>query len=183
MKYLICVSILLFSSWGYAQHSCQIVSQDVNTPVPNHLKGAKICTFKENTGYNCVPAEDFKIVKRKQQWKVTQSNVVEIHQKLGNTEEELRQVYLRGYTHGQMVMQNNAYYEKIRNKNLIMLGARYDQTNLNTKTDNMKVTVYSNKALILDLSYLRRRVLDTQLGLGLGIDTNGVPRGIVGYEF
>ena len=46
---------------------------EIKTDVPNHLKGAQICVFKTSSGYNCVPAEKFKIVPRKQQFIVTKT--------------------------------------------------------------------------------------------------------------
>ena len=40
-------------------------SIEVFTEVPEHLKGSKACILKEGLGYQCVPSEEYMIVKRK----------------------------------------------------------------------------------------------------------------------
>lgn len=78
-----------------------------------------------------------------------------------------------------------------QDKNLIMLGARYDyvgigsESLINNNGSSSKATLYSKKALVLDLLYFRRSILDSVpgLGLGIGIDTNATPRVTAGIEF
>lgn len=72
MKLLI-VMISLVSSIAFANQcgdTCEVLNQDVNTPVPVHLKGATITvTTKDGKSYE-MKADEFKVVPRKQQFKV-----------------------------------------------------------------------------------------------------------------
>lgn len=68
-------------------------------------------------------------------------------------------------------------------KNVIMLGARYDYTDLSSEVGGNTAKVYSHKGLVPEVSYLRRRVFDSNFGAGVGIDVKGSPRGFLGYEF
>lgn len=77
MNKLIMIFIMLFTGKVFADCSETVSTEETvgtkvyTTDVPSHLKGAKICIFKESTGYQCVPAEKFKVVPRVQQEVVT----------------------------------------------------------------------------------------------------------------
>lgn len=71
-KYMIVFLVhLLAASVVFAQETCKEVSQDVNTPVPIALKDKEICIRDPKTGsMDCKSANEYKMVKRKQQFKV-----------------------------------------------------------------------------------------------------------------
>lgn len=162
MKYLM-ITLMLFGSFAYAQESCTEVKQDVNTPVPAELKDKEICIRDPKTGsMDCKSTNEFKMVKRKQQFKVKE-RVLET---------------LAPVTKTITIIEKSD-----ENKNLLMLGARYDYTELSQTLSGNKVTLYSQKALVVDLSYYRRDMFDSSFGLGIGIDTNATPRAILGFGF
>ena len=48
-------------------------------------------------------------------------------------------------------------------KNIVMLGARYDYTNLTNEVNGNTAKTYSNKALVPEISYYRRKLFDSNL--------------------
>jgi hypothetical protein len=64
----------------HAGESCtseQVAEQrDINTNVPNHLKGAKIIIRQADGSESIVPAEKFKVVPRKQQFVTTKTTML-----------------------------------------------------------------------------------------------------------
>lgn len=79
------------------------------------------------------------------------------------------------------------YVERIieapQNKNTLMLEGRRDHTNLSTKVSGSSVKVISQKSIILGLDYYRREILDSHLGLGVGIDSNSTFKALIGLDF
>lgn len=165
MKYLI-LSLLMISGAAFAQESCQTVSQDVNTPVPLELKDATIIVRTKDGKEREMSENEFKVVKRKQQFKVKERVVA----KPVPTQ----------------VVQTK-YVEVVKkakeHKNLVMLGGRYDYTHLDASVQGNTVRLNSNKAPIADLTYFRRELFDSRIGAGVSLDTNGTPRALIGLEF
>lgn len=169
MKYLLILlaAVVLFAvSQADAQERCTTISQDVNTPVPKELKGKEICVRDPKTGVSdCSKSMDeYKIVKRKQQFKVKEKIIV-------STEP----VYI--------VKEVTRVSEAKQNKNLVMLGVRNDYAKVSQDVSGNTIRVYSEKELVFDLNYFRRMILDSRFGAGLGLDTNGTLRGMLGLEF
>lgn len=68
-------------------------------------------------------------------------------------------------------------------KNEVILGARRDHTGLSVATSPNTATVRSEKGLVLDATYIRKDLFKEGVGAGLGIDTNGTPKAVIGVEF
>lgn len=134
---------------------------DVNTPTPKELEDAVILVKRKDGKVVEMKASDFKVVPRKQQFKVKERTVVQ-------------QIKCQPIT---------IVLEAEQKKNLLALGARRDFVDLNKSVNGNVGTLSSERALVLDLSYMRQQILDTDFGLGVGLDTNGTLRGIIGYEF
>lgn len=73
--------------------------------------------------------------------------------------------------------------EPKKKKNMIIGGIAKDYTGLNTEVNGNTATVNSKKDLVLDIGYMRKNILDSDIGLGASVNTNGILRGFVGYEF
>ena len=79
MKKLIITLIMIFPVISLASEKCSTTSEkeivqeqkDINTEVPKHLKGATIIIRTADGKESSVPAEQFKVVPRKQQFMVT----------------------------------------------------------------------------------------------------------------
>ena len=81
MKFFI--TMLLLTTSVYAEEKdcietvdTKVESKDINTPVPQHLKGAKILIKKADGTIQEVEAENFKVVPRKQQFIVSKKEKV-----------------------------------------------------------------------------------------------------------
>lgn len=157
------IMLLLITSFAKAQESCDstLIKQDVNTPVPEQLKDKEICIRDNKTGdLDCNKStNDYKIVKRKQQFKVTEKIVKEPNEPI------------------------KVYETPKQNKNLIMLGLRKDVIGLSKDFKNKEVVVSQNRDLVLDFTYFRRKLFDSNFGLGIGIDTNTTLKGSAGLEY
>lgn len=80
MKHLIVIIMVMFSTAAYAQQSCEIkeIKQDVNTPAPKELEGATIIVKLKDGTTREMKAEEYKVVPRKQQFKVKERVAVEV---------------------------------------------------------------------------------------------------------
>ena len=164
MKIFIITTLLTISSFANATE-CKKMSeeksadevQDVNSSVPKGLEGSVIIVRTKDGKESSVPIEKFKVVPRAQQFKVTKTKV---------TEKMLCEV------------------DVLPDKNMVMVGARRDHVNLESSVSNDKksATISSKKDIVVDAAYMRTRVLGP-VGAGVGIDTNGVVKGILGVEF
>lgn len=83
MKYLIIATVLMSVS-AHAAETCgpkevRVVEekQDVNTPAPKELEGATIIVKLKDGSFKEMKAEEFKVVPRKQQFKIKQRTVVQ----------------------------------------------------------------------------------------------------------
>lgn len=68
-------------------------------------------------------------------------------------------------------------------KNELVLGARKDHTTLSASSTSSSAVVRSEKGLVLDATYIRKDLFKEGVGAGLGIDTNGTPKAVIGIEF
>lgn len=172
MKYLL-VALLLAAGPVYAENSCknscEITKQDVNTPVPIELKGAKIIVRSKDGKEHEVRAEDYKVVPRKQQFKIVKKTM------------PCNPVIIE-----RTVTVETEVYAKQR-KNVIIGGLSYGYTSLSSESSSSgtlnSAKVYSNKGPIADIGYMRRRLFDSNFGAGLSINTTLAPRAFLGYEF
>lgn len=162
MKTLI---LILISSLALAKdctETTQVSSQDVvhnvNTSMPKHLKGAMITVTLADGKSSQVPAERFMVVPRKQQTVVGQDKTVS------------KQVSC-----------------KSDKKNLVIADLRKDVTGMDTETSlvpgGVQAKTRSERELVPGINYFRRQVLDSDVGLGVGVDTNGTVKGMLGVEF
>lgn len=177
MKYLVVMALIAFPMFANAQKvcesqesSCELKNQDVNTPVPKALKDAEIVVTLPDGTTQKYSANEFKVVKRQQQFKVTEK-VVKV------------KTLCPTCVSKEITVEVIKEVQKPQKLNTLMLGARYDFVNLNSEITTNKITLYSNRAVVLDLTYYRRRLFDSSIGAGIGIDSNGTPRGTVGFEF
>lgn len=173
MKYFILVLMMVLSQASYSAEKCEVkdTPQDVNTPVPKDLEGATIIIKTKDGKERFFQSSEFKVVPRKQQFKIKERMVVA-------TEMCPRIVIPRPI----MVVMGEP-----KLKNLFMVGVRRDFTELDETVSGNKITLYSQKAIILDATYYRSGLINDmvsqKIGAGLGLDTNGTLRGIIGVEF
>lgn len=165
---LFALSLTAFASRSEAAPACESIQQDVNTPVPKELEDGEIIIRTKDGKERKMSANEFKVVKRKQQFKVRET-VKPCEPVFITTEvREIREV------------------ESLR-KNTLMLSARRDftrmTTDVSTSGSSTTARVNSEKNLVLGLDYLRRDVFNTHFGLGAGVDSNGTLKGILGYDF
>jgi hypothetical protein len=131
----------------------------VNSKIPNHLKGAVIIVRKANGEESKVPAEKFMVVPRKQKTV------------LGENVKEKKTVLCS---------------EKSK-KNLFFVDAKREITDLDVSTssglNSSSAKVSAKKELVPSVNLYRRDVFDSPFGLGVGLDTNGSVKGMVGIDF
>ena len=135
------------------------VKYEVNKNLPKYLQGATITVRLANGKETTVPAERFAVVPRVQQFVV-----------------------------GQAVNTSKTLTCKAKvNKNTVSVGMRKDVTGLSKQAsvipNGQQLKITQDKELIPDINYYRRNVLDSHLGAGVGVDTKGVPRIQVGFDF
>ena len=165
MKYLFV--IMMLASTAQAGEVCesqdsQVVGQkieDVNTDVPKGMRGAKIIVRQANGKETSVPIEKFKVVPRKQQFKVTERKL----------------------------SKSTTCRINESSKNAIILGGRHDVTGLRTSTRNnadgsQSAAITTEKGAVLDLGYTIRNVIGN-FGVGASLDTSGVPRANIQLDF
>lgn len=186
MKYLSLIIILLAST-SYAQDKCGIKkpcritsktvihesADDVNTPTPKELEGAVYIIRTKDGKEHKMSAKKFKVVPRQQQFKNKEKVILE---RVECEPKVVTQVVTR-------TLIRNIVKKAHENKNLIMVGARYDYVGLDSSVNGSIATLEAKRGTVLDLSYMRRKILDSNVGAGIGIDTNGTPRVFGGYEF
>lgn len=162
MKTFLVIFAMIFTTFGaYAAEDCkqevQEVSHqeevDLNTDVPKGMEGAVIIVRSKDGRESSVPIEKFKVVPRKQQLMYTK-----------------------------VVSKSKSICEG--GKNLLMFGARkdYRSTSTQTSADGKTASVSTEKDLVPDASYMRRKLFGP-IGAGVGIDTNATPRVFFGTEW
>lgn len=169
MKTLIIVFGILFAMNLMAEESCKVnestvikeATEDVNTEVPKELEDGEIIVRTKDGKERVLKSNEFKVVKRKQQFKVKERVIVQ-----------------RVECEPQIVIQ-----KANERKNLVSLGVRKDYISLDKSISGNSATIRKEEGLVFDLSYFRRDILDSRIGLGIGLDTNETLRGIIGLEF
>lgn len=131
------------------------VVYEVSKDIPEYLKGAKITTTLSNGKSSTVPAEQFMLVKRKQYTVVGKNQTI--------------------------VERNNCL--TTGSKNNLILEARKDVKGLKTETVGSTSKVYSEKEFIPGVNYYRQDLYDLPIGAGLGVDSNGTVKGMLGIGF
>lgn len=134
--------------------------EDVNTPVPKGLEGAKIIIQTKDGRSISMSIDQYKVVPRKQQFKVS---IVRVTSKMMCT-----------------------VTKEAQDNNTVMLGIRKDHAGLSIEKSSTPTSetaeVISKRDAVLDVSYLRRKAVG-RLGVGAGVDTNGTIKGMIGIDF
>lgn len=125
----------------------------VNTPYK--LKDATITVTTKDGKVYTFKSDEYMVAKRLKTTQVVTKNTLEITTCVSKKDEE---------------------------KNLLMLGARHDHTDVSVRSDGKTAIVSSEKDVVLDLGYYRKKIIKN-VGAGVGIDTNGTPKGMLGVEF
>ena len=137
----------------------QDVVYTVNKNMPKYLQGATIIVRLADGRESSVPAERFMVVARKQKTVIGQNKT----------------------------MSTSRTCKAPSRKNSVMVGVRKDHAGMNVTTkgitNGVSAKVESKKTLIPDLNYYRREILDSHLGVGAGVDSSGVVRGVLGIDF
>lgn len=128
---------------------------NVDKMLPNYLKGAKITVVLADGSTSTVPAEKFMVVPRKQQ-------II-----IGKSENITKRI---------MCKNSNK-------KNIIIGEIRKDITDLDVSSDGKQAHIESIKEITPGVNYYRRELFDSSIGAGVGVDTNGVVKGMVGIDF
>lgn len=159
MKYLL---ILLLSTTTLANDCSEStekqtneVAYAVNKDMPKHLKGATITITLADGSTSTVSADKFMVVPRKQ------------YTVVGESSSTTKTMTCKAKT----------------KKNSLMVDARKDITGLDTETNGSQAKVVAKKDLVPGLNYYRREVMDSNIGVGAGVDSNGVVKAIVGFDF
>lgn len=127
----------------------------VDTSIPAHLKGAKITVTLADGRSSTVAAEQFMVVPRKQRTVV------------GQNKSSVTSLVCR----------------QDSKKNILMLEARKDVTDLDVETVSKTANVYSERSIVPGLNYYRRELMDSAIGAGIGVDANGTVKGMIGTDF
>ena len=129
----------------------------INTDVPNHLKGATITITLADGRTSSAPAEQFKVVPRKQQF-ITK-DTLRVSTVTCSPEEKLNQV---------------------------LVGARHDINGVELETFSspgiQTAKVKSTKGVVPEVNYVRRKLIG-DFGAGVGVDSNGVGKALINFDF
>jgi hypothetical protein len=187
MKKLLIASIVFMALNSQSQQICktkkpckivskEVVSEsadDVNTPTPKELEGAVYIVRTKDGKEHKMSAKTFKVVKRQQQYKNKEKVILE------HIECEPK-ILVKTVTVTKTIVKKER-----ENRNIVMLGVRYDFVRIDggASADGSSAYLEAKRSTVLDVSYFRRNILDSSIGVGVGIDTNGTPRGVIGLEF
>jgi hypothetical protein len=160
MKYLLLLSVMLASP-ALAEDCTSSTSAeeatsfyDINTNVPNHLKGATITIRQADGKESTVPAEKFKVVPRVQQYII---KTAEQRTKTSCT-------------------------VSVNDKNRVSLVGGYGSRNkLDTSTNGTTVSVENSRGLVGGLQY--QRLLTRRLSVGAQGQTNKTGSLLIGLDF
>jgi hypothetical protein len=173
MKHMIAMVLFLTVNSAVALPNCQFKeeSQDVNTPVPKELEGSVVIIRTKDGKETQMKSEDYKVVKRKQQFKIKKQTI---------TEREPCEPTVVTVEHETV---REVYRDVDETKNLIMLGVRVDHVDLDGSATGNTARIYDKRGPVFDLSYYRKSVFKSRIGAGLGLDTNLTPRAMIGIDF
>lgn len=161
MKNLLIAFSIYFAAIGLVRadecKETQVITQDVvhqvNKDIPKHLQGATITVRLANGKETTVPAEKFMVVPRKQYTVAGKNKAVRLT------------------------------CNKDVKKNIVMIEAERDVDDLEVRTNGKSAQVDSLKSLTPGINYYRRQILDSDLGIGAGVDENGTVKGMIGLDF
>jgi hypothetical protein len=161
MKYLI---LFFFASQiVFAANNCTESTEkrpgavyNVNKEMPAYMKGATIIVKLADGRSSVVPAEKFMVVPRKQ------------------------------YTvAGESLVKTVTCKSKTK-RDTFSLDVRKDIVGLETESSSTPVgtqaKVVSKKDIVLGVNYYRRELFGSDVGAGLGVDTNSVFKGTLGFD-
>lgn len=158
MKTLL-IALILLSVNVNAQESCTTttekvgeVKEDVNTPTPKQLEGATILVKMKDGTVKEMKAEQFKVVPRKQQFKVKERVLVE----KTNCQPK--------------VVEKEVVKKQEMHRNIISLYAVSSQRGLNRDDRPSEIEVQTKRSLGVGVMYQRR--VSERIYLGIGADTN-----------
>jgi hypothetical protein len=166
MKNILIALLIYSSAMGLAEadectETTKSITQDVvhavNKDMPKHLQGATITVKLADGSETTVPAEKFMVVPRKQYTVAGQNKTVS----------------------------SKLTCDKDQKKNIVYVGAKRELTDLETKVNvpAKSAQVDSLKVLTPSINYMRRKILDSDLNLGGGVDKNGQVQGTIGLDF
>lgn len=172
MKFLLIALIAFVSAPAFAdsesvQEDVRVTTTDVNTPVPKSLEGATILVKTKDGAIHEMRIEDYKVVPRKQQLKVTERTITKKQQAVAP-----------------VIVQ-----EKVdsRRKNTVFLDVRKDFVRLEKQVQasptETQVRIDSRRDAVVGLNYMRHGLLFEQSAIGVGIDTNATLRLMGGVSF
>jgi hypothetical protein len=161
MKYLL---LLLLSTSLYAAPTCKTENSEENaveqkvltTDVPSHLNGATIIVRLANGKQTEVPAEQFKVVPRKQQYLVT-----------------------RTLTTSNTTCSEEAV--KLNKNRISVLGGIGAQEGLSKSTNGSTVKVESNTGAVGGVQY--QRLITEKISIGVQGQTNQTGSLSIGLDF
>lgn len=156
--------LLSFVSVANAGETCsestsetaQEVVYEVNKDMPKYLQGATITVTQADGKTSTVPAEKFMVVPRKQKTV------------LGQNKQTSKIV---------------SCTKPSDKKNIVFADARKDFKGLDVTTDGKTAIVESKKGIVPGVNYYRRELLDSPIGAGVGLDSNGTLKGMIGIDF
>ncbi len=158
MKYALLLAVM-FTSLAFSSEDCKTTSSaetaedalNINTDVPNHLKGAKIIIRLADGKESEVPAEKYKVVPRKQQFIVTKTKQTDLVE-----------------------------CKNVDKNRVSVLGGQGPKPGLDKEATSKKVTVESKTGLVGGLQYQRKLGDTFSVGgqlqtnesvlLGIGVD-------------
>lgn len=94
-----------------------------------------------------------------------------------------KQIKDNDLNHKTVVMVKEVLVEAKQSKNTLSLDVRKDFTGISTRSSGPVVTVEAEKNIVVGLNYYRHLIFGTKLGAGAGLDTNGVPKLVMGFDF
>lgn len=160
MKTLLIILTLL-SLNVKAQESCKInttvkeVKEDQNTPVPKELEDAVIVIKTKDGKEKVMSANEFKIVKRKQQFKIKETVVTKTE-----------------------CVTKTVFQPK---KHLIFAGVGYGPTEAKGEVDGLVAKAYVKKGPVGSINYMQNNIGNKNLSLGVGIESNATVKGYLGF--
>lgn len=161
MKYLL---LLLLATSVYAAPTCQTHNSEesdvehrvITTDVPNHLKGATIIVRLANGKQTEVPAEQFKVVPRKQQYLVTRT----LKTFSTTCQEEAR---------------------KLNKNRVAVLAGHGAKEGLSKSVTSSDIEVRSNVGVVGGVQY--QRLITEKLSIGVQGQTNQTGSLVIGLDF
>lgn len=156
MTLLLCSPVLAFASENCSTTSGEETAQEqleIKTDVPSHLKGATIIVRLADGRETTVPAEQFKVVARKQQFIVTKTKQLD----------------------------KTVCSAELNKNRVSLLGGNGPKEGLTRTTDGNTVTVESKTGVVGGLQY--QRLITDHISVGAQLQSNESALVEVGLDF